>query len=488
LSLELRRNPMAWMVLPLAALFWFDTYQTVMRFPPFWYQRAMIMQTHVVSEFMPFAAGLAAWTGSRDSRCRTTDLVTTTARPRWAARLTTWAATTCWALASYLGCVGVLYGVTAHQGAWGPPPWWPVLVGVAAVAASCALGFAAGALLPSRLTPPLAATVVFAPLEVAFQAAVHHDSIVALIAPVNDTLGHKPDSDIGLFSPYLPDLSIAQTIFLVGLTIAALGLLGLPAASSGTWLRRTCAAVTVAGLVAAATGAGLISAARKDAHGMVIPALHNAADDRPTGYTPVCGQAVVPVCVHPAFRADLRAVMAAVGPVFNQVAGLPGAPVRVTQIQTGYFLEENGFGDADMRAGTETISGNPPVLFLPLADLPETSWAAGATDGSAVSTTMLRSQIAPAVVTNVIGGRPGRQGGPAQQAIETALLMVSGTPRTPTCSYGACAMAKRPPAAGTSIYAAAQRFAALPATTRHAWLQTHVAALRAGHLTLGQLP
>jgi hypothetical protein len=49
-------------------------------------------------------------------------------------------------------------------------------------------------------------------------------------------------------------------------------------------------------------------------------------------------------------------------------------------------------------------------------------------------------------------------------------------------------MARRPPAAGTPIYAAAQRFAALPASTRHAWLQTHVAALRAGHLTLGQLP
>ena len=38
------------------------------------------------------------------------------------------------------------------------------------------------------------------------------------------------------------------------------------------------------------------------------------------------------------------------------------------------------------------------------------------------------------------------------------------------------------------VNAAAQRFAALPAATRHAWLAAHLAALRAGHLTLAQLP
>ena len=35
---------------------------------------------------------------------------------------------------------------------------------------------------------------------------------------------------------------------------------------------------------------------------------------------------------------------------------------------------------------------------------------------------------------------------------------------------------------------AAQRFAALPAAARHAWLVEHLAALRAGQITLAQLP
>jgi hypothetical protein len=36
--------------------------------------------------------------------------------------------------------------------------------------------------------------------------------------------------------------------------------------------------------------------------------------------------------------------------------------------------------------------------------------------------------------------------------------------------------------------AAAQRFAAQPAAVRHAWLARYLAALRAGQLTLAQLP
>ena len=38
------------------------------------------------------------------------------------------------------------------------------------------------------------------------------------------------------------------------------------------------------------------------------------------------------------------------------------------------------------------------------------------------------------------------------------------------------------------IEAAAQRFGALPASARHAWLAAHLAALRAGAVTLAQLP
>ena len=38
------------------------------------------------------------------------------------------------------------------------------------------------------------------------------------------------------------------------------------------------------------------------------------------------------------------------------------------------------------------------------------------------------------------------------------------------------------------IAAAAARFEALSPAARHAWLATHLPALRAGHITLAQLP
>lgn len=83
--------------------------------------------------------------------------------------------------------------------------------------------------------------------------------------------------------------------------------------------------------------------------------------------------------------------------------------------------------------------------------------------------TALRTETAHNIVNNVIGGdRRGMTA--AQQAITDALLKTSTLPP------------------GTPAAAAAQRFVALPPAARHAWLTQHVAALRAGQVTLAELP
>ena len=69
-------------------------------------------QGHTIIDFGPFVAGVAAWMGSRDGRRGLADLVTATARPRWAAQLATWAATAIWAVAAYLVFVGVMFACT----------------------------------------------------------------------------------------------------------------------------------------------------------------------------------------------------------------------------------------------------------------------------------------------------------------------------------------------------------------------------------------
>jgi hypothetical protein len=60
--------------------------------------------------------------------------------------------------------------------------------------------------------------------------------------------------------------------------------------------------------------------------------------------------------------------------------------------------------------------------------------------------------------------------------VEDALLAAAGSQPVPAAG------------ASASVHAAAQRFAALPASARHAWLAVHLAALRAGTITLAQIP
>jgi hypothetical protein len=203
-----------------------------------------------------------------------------------------------------------------------------------------------------------------------------------------------------------------------------------------------------------------------------IPALHDAASGQPVSYTPVCDRSVAEVCVQPDFRSYLPAVSAALVPVLSEVAGLPGAPVRVSQVATS-FHQDAGYPAPDGAA----IAGSPLVLQLPLgSDL-------------ALPQSLVRSiQVyeAPLVTASVIGGDS-----PAQQAVQAALLKAAGIPLlTPAqaSDQNGPVNGVAGPAPGSPAYTAAMRFAALPAAARHAWLASHLAALRAGRVIPQELP
>jgi hypothetical protein len=66
-----------------------------------------------------------------------------------------------------------------------------------------------------------------------------------------------------------------------------------------------------------------------------------------------------------------------------------------------------------------------------------------------------------------------------------------GRPADARCSGGTAGCSSQGtgrPEPGSAVSAAARRFAALPLAARRAWLVRHLAALRAGQITLGQLP
>ena len=502
LRLELRRSVMPWILPLIAALFWFDSYRPSTGTAALYGLRTFwnMGQGHTIIDFGPFVAGAAAWMGSRDGRRDMADLVTATAWPRWTVQLATWAATAVWAVAAYLVFVAVMFAVYARQGVAGTPPWWWVAAGAAAVAAFSAAGFAVGAYWPSRFAAPVAAFGGFLAMALSSRTGFSHTTGWAQILPTNSNgnFDGSAQANAGIYYPWTPDLPVARIMFLAGIAVAALGLTGLPARSGGRRLRCAAAVVALAGVASAWTAVDLASTARLTTHGMVIPALHDAANDVPIRYTPACGRAgTVPVCVNPAYRSWLPDLTAALAPMLAETAGLPGAPARAAQFAAPYPSNNGALGEP------VTLGGQPLVLRLSLGLL-NMPGSCRLCVGPAVQkgfAGQIKLLFAHAFVD--AGARPGS---PAQQAVQAALEDTAGVPfadqtmlltMTGTPWWGQPALlaltngsesGNGPGPLAGPVYAAARRFAALTPAARHAWLSAHLAALRAGQLTLKELP
>ena len=485
LRLELRHNAVPLMLPVIAALFWLTTYRKIAGMQPLWSVRAQILQMNSVIDFVAPLAGAAAWMGSRESRRRVTDMVTITPRARWVRLLAIWAATTIWALVLYLGCVAVTYGQTSTQASWGGPLWWPVAVAGVAMPAFTALGFAAGVLVPSRFTAPLAAIVAFFVLVLSTELIGHASNSYWQITPIVAYIWNVgPNPGVATFYPFLPDLPIAQAMFLVGLAVAVMAALGLHAGSGSRALRAAAAGLTAAGVAAATTATMLVGTATMDAHGMIrIPALHDAANDQPIRFTPVCSHTAIPVCLNPAYSSYLASTAAALEPVLNQIAGLPGAPAEILQEAATYQVSP-GDGVEVGRAGPGN-NGSSAVyhLILPIQQL-----------GPPLTTPQMASQVRGDgwdLATNFTDDGPGAS--PAQDAVAAAILIDSKLRMASTVFISGGRSGTDPSRSasmtpGTPQYAAARRFASLPEQTRRDWLTSHLAALRAGQITLAQLP
>jgi hypothetical protein len=451
LRIEIKRSVVPWVLPVLAALFLIDPFRTASGYPAVWDVRASVVLNRMLLDFVTFTAAFAAWAGSREGRRRMADLLVSTAWPAWARQAVAFAATAALFVLPFGAGVAVLYIQTARLATWGGPPLWPVAVSVLTLIAVCAVGFTAGAVFPGRLTPPLVAAGVFLLEYIAFKGAVNKSGGWALLSPSTA----PPPNDAGVFYPVAPDLAIVQVMFMAGIAIAALGILVLSKARETHQARTAAIAVVTVAVALAGTAIGLAGTARQGVSGWDIPALHDAASDRPISYTPDCASGTgFQVCVHPAFSRYLDDTATALAPVAAEIAGLPGAPVRGEEVNSAAQVSPQGFG---------VVTGNPPVYqfnmntMLHLSGSRETNFRED----------FLGAFVAPGAAANM--GVPTL----AQQAIVTALMKAAGS----LAQFGQ-----------TPQIAAANRFAALPPAARHAWLTAHLTALRAGEITLGQLP
>ncbi len=437
LRLELRRNTLLLLAPLVAVMFWFSLYRPGLSGSALWSMRSLTLP-NAVQGVGPFMAGVAAWVSARDARRNTGDLVATTASSAWARRLTRWGATAGWGLLFYAAATGSQFLVTSRQATWGGPIWWPVLVGAAAVLAFSALGAAFGTYLPGRFVAPLVAIGAFLALAAGMVALSRH-SAYGRLAPI--VHGSGPES--GVFYRPLPDLSLVQLVFLGGIVLVAIAVLGLPAGCARPPVRAVALALALLGAAATITGVGLAGTSREGTAGVTVARVHAAADDVPLTYQPVCDAGPIPICVHPAYRKMLPAVEAALAPLTAAVAGVPGAPVRIEQRPLS-------------AAKISPVSGDPPVLPILLVN-----------DSNAAR---FARNLREVTARGLVGG--GRS--PGQLAVSTGLAAAAGDPA--------------PPDLPADVTAAARRFAALGPAGIHAWLATHLADLQAGRLTLKELP
>ncbi|WP_433136345.1 hypothetical protein ACQPZ8_29490 [Actinomadura nitritigenes] len=450
LRLELRRNVVPLLLPVLTVLVWVSPYGRSLAEPAVWPRRAEVLQETLLG-VGPVMAGAGAWTASREHRARMRDLLASTARGAWARTLPGWAATALWGLAFLAAATGVLYGLTGRAATWGGPPWWPVAAAAAMLSAFCAGGFTAGALLPGRFVAPLTAIGAFVLLVAAasLESAGH---AVALVSPV----GAVTDPYRPLFFRTGSAVPEVQVAFAAGLIALAIGALAFPAAAAGRVARSAGAVLAAVGTGTAGTALWLAGTGHiaEDSGTVTLPRLESADVGRPIAYTPVCGGRGIQVCVHPAFKTRLDESVAALRPVTGQLAGIAGVPSRIDE--------------RILPKGPELA---PTVLYTP-APL-------GAYSGRRIDDQAAREMRADAASGLLLGGWDGT--GAARQAVVLGVLSAAGDP----IDAAIPPLREEPDAAVT---AAARRFAALAPAARQRWLAAHLTALRAGRLTLMDLP
>ncbi|MDP9487234.1 MAG: hypothetical protein M3Q49_15880, partial [Actinomycetota bacterium] len=202
-----------------------------------------------------------------------------------------------------------------------------------------------------------------------------------------------------------------------------------------------------------------------DARGALVP------------YQPVCEEGEIPVCVHPAYEVALPETARAVNDLVEPLVGISGAPTRAEQRGDAYpsRLRTDGTLVFDMRSAfiRWNVNHGSTVKDQVGFEVPSAlvSGPSGYVEGNPYKSSFCREA----------GDAPGE----AQRVIAAWLSYRAG-------DFGSAnSMAFREAVNGQLCprsAAVVERFDALTPAERRAWLETNYADLRAGELTLEDLP
>lgn len=432
-AIEARHNA-ALLLVPVILLFAWYMLDSQLWEPYLWSSTNELLRKSVAPLAAPAIAGAAAWMAGRDRRRSVSDLLATTPLPAVRRHLTLVSATTVWALLGYLIVAVYMFARTAPNATWSGPEVWPVATTVAAVMAHAAWGYLAGYRIPSRFTAPLAAVAAFVvQLYLSGSMTVQTDG-----SQTSTWLARLAVSD------FTPRVAVWQTLFYAGLTgvgLAALWLMLRRDLSRGLLLAGAFVPVVIAVVMiwAGVPRWDYVNNRLVDGWGNAISAEEYIAPE------PVCRGEEVVVCVHPQFQPWLDRAVADAEYLVAPLRGLPGVASPVECRNIGFGIGRNDGSRVVVDGCVEQLVANESAL-----------------------------------------GQYGRIENDAQHAISVWLLTRIG-------SHTMCGMSIDPLDRGMGFPSAAacdagERFAALPEVEQRAWLEAHYADLRAGTLTLVDLP
>ncbi len=456
LRIETRRG-VAFLLSPFllaAAWFmsWYGMYGTMPRDIYLWQETSRVVKDSILTTG-PLVAGLSAWAAGRNRRRGMGDLLSTTARPAASRDLLSWAGVALPCVAVYAGLIVLLGVPTSLNSAWGAPLPGYLLVGLVALLMDSALGFAAGYYLPGRFTAPLVVVTLY----------VGHLLPMGMVdLPLNHTLlSPAAYSNLSGADPFyeLPRLAVQQTLLFGGLCASALAAVALRD-------RTAHAAARVAlgmALVVAAVGLALALTTED----------YEAVEPEAASFEYLCEDGEITVCIHPAYEKFLPEAAGTVNEVAEPLVGIPGVPTRALQVNGPETVPD------DAKARNVVFFG----VFDPWGKLYEEDVAYGLV------------QRDPEMR---YGGYPSAQGEFTKEDLRRcghirdkeyfdpayAAQIIVGRWLTERAGGRIVEMSGGCPNSEELV----ERFAALDAAKREAWLRENFAALRAGGITLEDLP
>ena len=444
----------AWLFMPLvviATIWFFDTFMFASG------RDWSAVSSNITQMFLlvgPAGAMWSAFVASREDRSRLSDLTAslpTKSLPRHLIVIGTPVVGAVFAYAAVALAVVWWYG---RSSTWGGPNWTIIGFGGLVVLTCSVIGAAAGRLLPQRFAPFIVSGSLFLYFVMSISIVDFGTSLSgwALLSYPWNTFAYVSPSMM-----YPPEVAADEPPLIAGVVIclAALSLaLAVLVGTHGRW--RIATPFVLVAMIGFGVAVPLTTITDED-RATALAAFQNGPI--PVENPPlVCGGEIVTTCLHQVDARDLDAAAVTVDAVVGPVAGLPGVPERV-EVGSGLPNEPPGV----LRAGLAGFPIKPEQVINILASelfFPD-DIGRGLSQAEQVIVVWLIAPVA-----------------------DTEEIWLIGPPEIMSSEVDAEVMA----AWHAEIQAYADRFALLPEEEQRAWLEANWDALRAGELTLENLP